>query len=54
MGDNNDALGAILLGVFGLAAVAILLEKKCKYCNSSQLRGQNTCTNCGSSIWLNF
>ncbi len=28
MGDNDDALGAVILGVLGLAAIATLLEKK--------------------------
>ena len=40
MGNNEDALGSIILGVLGLAAVAVLLEKKCPHCNKSQLRAQ--------------
>lgn len=50
LGDNEDALGAILLGVLGLAAIAVLLEKKCPYCNKSQLRGTSVCTNCNQDI----
>ncbi len=50
MGDNDDALGGIILGILGLAAIATLLEKKCPYCNKSQLRGTNVCTNCKREI----
>jgi hypothetical protein len=47
---NDDDVGSIILGVLGLAAIAVILEKKCPYCNKSQLRGTSVCTNCDQEI----
>ena len=50
MGKDEDALAGILLGILGIAAIAVIASKKCPVCGKSVARGTSVCTHCRSQI----
>lgn len=46
----NDDVGAVLLGVLGLAGLVAIMIKSCPYCKKPQTRGTSICTNCNRDI----
>jgi uncharacterized OB-fold protein len=50
MGKDDDALAGILLGILGLAAIAVIASKKCPVCGKTVPRGTSVCPHCGSQI----